>query len=183
MMKKVTGKKVNRHLIFLLLLLILSMLSCSSGAEKSDREEEAGLQWLPYSQALVKSKVESIPTLIYFYSDHCGWCRKLENETFNNQEITKMMNQSFSLVKVNSDSSEAVMKNENGEEVTERALSSKIYQVRGNPTVWFLSEDNQRIASLPGFIEVDVFKHILSYIKDGHYKEITFQEYMEKQNA
>lgn len=181
-MKKVTGKKANHLLMFLLPLLILSLLACSSVAEESATEEEAGLQWLPYSQALVKSKVENIPTLIYFYSDHCGWCRKLENETFSNQEIRQTMNQSFSLVKVNSDSSEVVMKNENGEKVTEKQLSDQVYQVRGNPTVWFLSEDNQRIASLPGFIEADVFKNILSYIKDSFYKEVTFQEYLAKQN-
>ena len=148
-------------------------------AEQAETEDDI-LNWLPYNQGLVKSKVENIPALIYFYSDNCGWCRKLENETFTNQNVKDIMNQYFSLIRVDSNSNEWIVEKE--EKITEKQLSEQVYQVRGNPTIWFLSQNNEPIASLPGFIEAEIFINILNYIKDGHYKEITFQEYMEIQN-
>lgn len=136
------------------------------------------LRWLSYDQALTKSKIENIPTLIYFYSDNCGWCRKLENETFTSQQVKELMNSDFAIVKINSHSSKTVIGGE--EEMTERQLSQDIYRVRANPTIWFLTSNEKRIASLPGFVSAEDFINVLNYIKDGYYRDYTFQEYMDK---
>ncbi len=176
-MKKYIKSKFLLYLIMFSIMFVFANMTIF--AEQKETEDDF-LNWLPYNQGLVKSKVENIPILIYFYSDNCGWCRKLENETFGYQNIKEIMNQHFSLVMINSDSSESVM--ENGENITEKQLSEQVYQVRGNPTIWFLSQENERIAFLSGFIEADVFINVLNYIKDGHYKELTWQEYMEMQN-
>jgi len=180
-MKKFVERK-NLHCLFLFLVLfVLGFTSLADTFSKEDGNQAIdNIHWLSYKQALTKSKVENIPTLLYFYSDNCGWCRRFENETFTNQEVQELMNGNFAMARINSDSGEAIV--ENGEKITERQLSVQVYQVRGNPTTWFLSKDNERIASLPGFVEADVFIHVLRYIKDAYYKEVTFQEYMEKQN-
>ncbi len=178
-MKKYVDSKILRYLFLISALFIFSFSNWAIFAEEKETDNDI-LKWLPYNQGLVKSKVENIPTLIYFYSDNCGWCRKLENETFTNQNIKEIMSNYFSIIRINSNSIEAVI--ENGEEITEKELSNTVYQVRGNPTIWFLSQDNERIAPLPGFVEADVFINILNYIKDDYYKEVTFQEYMGIQN-
>ncbi len=177
-MTKNVKDKILYFLIFISILLIFSLSSWAiHGGEAKEATEDELLNWLPYDQALTKSKVENIPTLIYFYSDNCGWCRKLENETFTNEKIREIIKNYFSIVRINSSSNEFVT--QNGEEITEKQLSEDVYQVRGNPTIWFLSQENERIASLPGFIEAGVFIDVLQYIKDEHYKEYTFPEYME----
>jgi len=180
-MKKFVERK-NLHYLFLFLVLFVFGFTSLADTFSEEGENQALdiINWLPYEQALTKSNVEKIPTLIYFYSDNCGWCRRFENETLTNQEVQELMNGNFAMARINSDSGEPIV--ENGEKITERQLSGQVYQVRGNPTTWFLSKDNERIASLPGFVEADVFIHVLRYIKDAHYKELTFQEYMENQN-
>ena len=134
-------------------------------------------QWLTYDKALTKSKVENIPTLIYFYSDNCGWCRKMETETFANKEIQELLNNSFALVKINGNSNKTVQVED--EKLTERQLATEAYRVNAFPTIWFLNSGNERIANLPGYVQPDVFLQILVYIKDDFYKKYTFQEYME----
>lgn len=175
-MQRISLRK-RLHYLLIFAVYFLCICSISILAIETDAEDNQ-LKWLSYSQGLTKSKVEDIPALIYFYSDNCGYCRKIENETFSNEEITRIMNQDFSLIKINSNSADIVLVN--GEEITERALSSTVYQVRGNPTVWFLDEGNKKIAPLPGFVEQDIFKNVLIYIKDNYYKEYSFPEYMEK---
>lgn len=164
-------------LFFLLTLFLYGFMSCADNSNNKESSNNSILNWLPYDQALAKSKIENIPTLIYFYSDQCGWCKKLENETFNDQKVWDLMSQKFSIVKINSNSTRFVI--ENGKKMTEKQLSEQIYQVKGNPTVWFLADDHKRIASLPGYVKSDVFVNVLNYIKDGYYKNITFQKYME----
>jgi thioredoxin-related protein len=175
----------RKNLYYLFLLFVLFFFSFTGLAitfsEEIGNQDHDILNWLSYDQALVKSNVEDIPILIYFYSENCGWCRKLEDETFTNQQVQELMSQYFSIVRINSSSNELIV--HNGEKITERQLSEQIYQVRGNPTTWFLSKDRERIAPLSGFVEADVFVHILRYIKDARYKEYTFPEYMEKQNT
>ena len=58
-------------------------------------------------------------------------------------------------------------------------LTAEVYQVRGFPTIWFLDSNNERIANLPWFVPTEMFLPILTYVRDGMYKEYTFQEYME----
>lgn len=146
-------------------------------ANSGSTQTEEVLNWQPYDKALAKSESDSIPTLIYFYSDDCGWCRKLEAETLANKEIMELLNKDFALVKINGNSNDSVLVGE--EKMTESRLTAEVYQVRGFPTIWFLDSNNERIANLPGFVPTEMFLPILTYVRDGMYKEYTFQEYME----
>jgi|LDZU01.1.fsa_nt_gi thioredoxin-related protein len=183
------GKRSAYNLLLfitiLIVLIITSVSGFTAGLSQSKQDiPDVELKWFNYNQGLTKSKVENNPILIYFYSDNCSYCRKLETETFANKEIAEIMNKYFALIKINSDSSNIVL--ENGKKISERALSREVYQVRGYPTVWFLGKNKDRIASLPGFIEPVVFKNILenvlAYIEGSHYKEVSFPEYYKKRN-
>ena len=168
----------------ILLLFIITLLTCSFvGLAAASPGEEANqnhdiLKWLSYDQALTKSKIENIPTLIYFYSDNCGWCRKLEDETFKNQEVKELMNRDFAIVKINSNSSNVVVSDKG--KSTEKQLSQEFYQVRANPTIWFLNSNEERIAPLPGYAPAEDFISVLHYIRGGYYRDYTFPEYIEE---
>jgi len=175
----------NRYKCFLLLFIITLLIYgfAGSAAVFSGKEEEQNnniLKWLSYDQALKKSKIEDIPTLIYFYADNCGWCRKLEDETFKNQEVKQLMNRDFAIVKINSNSSNVVV-SDNGK-ISEKQLSQELYQVRANPTIWFLTSNKERIAPLPGYAPAEDFINVLHFIRGGYYREFTFPEYMEEFN-
>lgn len=171
----------NRHFLLNIIFLIIAVFFIISftGQILAQTETEEVLNWQPYDQALIKSEVENIPTIIYFYSDDCGWCRKLEEETFGNKEVIELLNKGFAMVKVNGNSNETVLVGE--EKMTESRLSTEVFQVRGFPTIWFLSSNNDRIANLPGYVPTDMFLPILVYVRDGIYKELTFQEYMDQE--
>jgi thioredoxin-related protein len=181
-MSKLIEKKIKYLQIFIVLVFMLVYSFSCMAVELSENENYQNgkdLNWLSFDQALTKSKIENIPTLIYFYSDNCEWCRRLEDETFKNQEVKELMNGDFAIVKINSNSSNVV--SDKGE-ITEKQLSQEFYQVRANPTIWFLSSNEERIAPLPGYAPAEDFISVLHYIRDGYYRDYTFPEYMEEFN-
>jgi thioredoxin-related protein len=178
------GKRLERKekaylYLFFILLLTFGLLSYCYCYRPLSVYAQDNLSWLLYEQALTKSRVENIPTLLYFYTDNCGWCRKMEQETFTSKEIKELLGENFSLARINGNSNNMVVVD--GKKMTERQLSTVIYQVRGYPTIWFLASDSQKIASLPGYISSQEFLPVLLYIRDGFYKEYTFLEYMKLQ--
>ena len=172
-------KKTELILFLTLIILIFTILHSVNNNDMFlvQAQDNPQPQWLPYDKALTKSKVENIPTLLYFYSDNCGWCRKMETETFANKEIQELLESSFALVKINGNSNKTVQVGDN--KISERQLATEAYRVNAFPTIWFLNSGNERIANLPGYVESDVFLPILVYIRDDYYKKYTFQEYME----
>lgn len=178
--KTLLKRKKTELILFLILIgLIFTVLHSANYNDTlfAKAQDDPHTQWLSYDKALTKSKVENIPTLLYFYSDNCGWCRKMETETFAHKEVQKLFINSFSLVKINGNSNKTVHL-EDGR-LTERQLATETYRVNAFPTIWFLNSGNERIANLPGYVQSDVFLSILVYIRDEYYKQYTFQEYME----
>ncbi|MDD3656502.1 MAG: thioredoxin fold domain-containing protein [Atribacterota bacterium] len=172
-------KKADLYLFLILIIFFFTLLNLSNYSDKFVVQAHNNLNWLSYEQALTRSRVEDIPAIIYFYSDDCGWCRKMEQETFATKEVQDLLNKNFTMAKINGKSNEQVLIG--GEKKTEKWLSTAIYQVTGFPSIWFLNSGNGRIANLPGFVPPDVFLDVLIYIKDGFYKEHTFPQYMELQ--
>ena len=171
-------RKMGLYVPVLFIALFFVLISCSNNQAQSTKTvKKEEFTWLSYDQALTKSGVENVPTLLYFYSDNCSWCRKMEKENFNNKEVQDILIEKFASVRVNSNSSNAVIIGE--QKITERQLSTELYNVTGLPTIWFLDSENQRIANLPGFVPTDTFLDILHYIGEGYYKEHTFPEYLE----
>ena len=179
-MKKFLKNRYRCFLLFFIITLLIYGFSGSAAVSSGEEAEQDNdiLKWLSYDQALTKSKIENIPTLIYFYSDNCGWCRKLEDETFKNQEVKELMNRDFAIVKINSNSSNIVVSDKG--EITEKQLSQDFYQVRANPTIWFLNSNEERIAPLPGYAPAEDFISVLHYIRGGYYRDYTFPEYIEE---
>lgn len=177
-MMSLNRKRIDIYIFMLLAALFFILLGCSNNqAQSNETEKEVKFTWLPYDQALTKSVVENVPTLLYFYSDNCSWCRKMEKENFDNKEVQEILIEKFTSVRVNSNSSNAVLIGE--QKITERQLTAELYNVTGLPTIWFLDNENQRIANLPGFVPTDTFLDILQYIGEGYYREYTFPEYLE----
>jgi thioredoxin-related protein len=59
------------------------------------------LKWYGFDEGLAKAKKENKFLLVDFYTDWCGWCKKMDSETYANKNIIKLLNKDFVLVKLN----------------------------------------------------------------------------------
>jgi len=181
---KIFSSKIDKIIVLAILLILIFFIGLRPYFRTNQQNVEAieeikplVLNWLSYNEGLTLAEKENKYVLINFYTDWCGYCKKMDKETYSKEEVKKILNENFVVVKVNAESDNKVI--ENGEEITERELA-KLYQVSGYPTTWFLESNHNRVAPLPGYVTTEQFIPVLNYIGEGWYKSISFQEYLGK---
>jgi len=181
---KIFSTRRNKIMVLVILLVIISFFGLKSyfkideqNAEAVEETKPLALNWLSYTEGLALAKKENKYVLIYFYTDECSWCKKMEKETFSDEEVKKILSGKFIAIKINARSENKVI--ENGKEISERKVAI-LYQVSGYPTTWFLESNRSRVAPLPGYVATEQFIPVLNYIGEGWHKSISFKEYMEK---
>lgn len=127
----------------------------------------AQLEWHPYLQGMELGKVQQKKIFIFFYADWCGYCHKMEEETFADPETSSYLKQNFVLIKVNSDKA--------------KDLASE-YSVKGLPTSWFISPAGKKITRMPGYRPPEFFLPALKFINTEAYKKMSFKEFLSQKS-
>ena len=94
------------------------------------------------------------PVMVDFYTDWCGWCKKMDSDTYENSAVDELT-RSFICVKINAE--------------TDPGTAGK-YKVRSYPTILFLDSKGNVISTLNGYRPPDNFAMCLEDIlkKSGH---------------
>jgi len=137
------------------------------------------LIWHKYDEGLAKAEKEKKHILVAFYTTWCGWCRRMDKFTYTDEEIKKVLNQSYVAIKVNAQSKGKIKVEE--KEISERELARE-FSVRSYPTTWFLKYAGERIAPYYGYADAQTLLNVLNYIKDDLYDKISFDEYLKNQD-
>lgn len=185
---------MKRSFIYLIVLALLLLIkpydilsSQTPSEEKKDQKTEESnpgskktpnVKWYQYDEGLAKAKKEKKHMMVHFYTTSCGWCKKMDRDTFGNEDVKEVLNESYVPIKVNGQSARKVKLD--GEEVTERQLAG-MYRVRAYPITWFLKQSGERIAPRMGYAGPEEFVYILNWVKDDLYEKISFQEFVKQE--
>lgn len=117
---------------------IAGVVLLAGGAEASER-----LDWLEdYPLAMEEAILTRRPVLVTFYTDWCGWCRKLEMTTLRDPQVTEIARHLVT-VRVN------------GEE--EPGLA-QLFRVQGYPTTVLLSRRGRELGRVRGYHPPETFR-------------------------
>jgi thiol:disulfide interchange protein len=89
-----------------------------------------------YSSGLALAKKEGKMQMLYFYTDWCGWCQKMEKETFADRELAGFMDK-FVPVKINGDRDKQALKK---------------FAISGYPTLVFTDLEGNVVEKVVGFL-------------------------------
>ncbi len=140
------------------------------GEKKSLGSTETGdgaVQWLRYDEGLAKAKKEDKHIFVNFTTSWCGWCRKMDAETFAKEEVIGMLNEHFVPVEVDGESKREL--NIDGYKISEKNLTKYEFGVRAFPSFWFLKSDGSKLAVIRGYRNPEFMMEAFEYVKDRKY--------------
>ncbi|PIE70083.1 MAG: thioredoxin [Deltaproteobacteria bacterium] len=149
---------IRKHYITWLTLIAAGLICAAPAIGES-------ISWTPYDTAEKLAETSGKVRFLYFYTDHCGYCRKIEAETFADAGVAAYINDHFVPIKINAG------KNRN--------LAASFF-VRGVPATWVIPDKSKPIKLPGGYIPPDRLMPILKYFGTGSYKTMTFNAF---QNA
>lgn len=141
---------------------------------KSSHNEGEKINWYSFTEGIAKAKKENKYVFIDFYTDWCGYCKKLDKETYSNEKVYKYMNDKFVPIKVNAESDEKVIFD--GKPITKAELA-RSFSVASYPSMFFMETEKKSIGQLPGFVSAKDFLTIASYVGSNAFKTKSIDEY------
>ena len=150
------------------------------GKAVGEREAHSNVEWRKFGEGLDEADNQEKKILVDVYTDWCGWCKRMDKSTYTDAAVLEYLDEKFIPVKMNAESRERA--EYFGDEYSYRQIASG-FKVTGYPTTLFLDSDGKHITTVPGYMKPGQFLAVLRYIGEEHYKDKSFQEFREEQEA
>ena len=113
------------------------------------------IQWMKFEEAIAANAKDPKMIFVDVYADWCGWCKKMDKETFTDTKVVAHLNQNFYAVKLNAE--DVKRKFEFMGKTYSEAEMAAAMRVRSYPNFVIIEPKLQNIAQLPGFRPADAF--------------------------
>lgn len=148
---------------------------------------EEDIVWYTWEEAAKLSETAPKKVFIDLYTDWCGWCKKMDKETFKDPEVIKYLNDNFYAVKFNAEQKGAIVFNDKTFEYIKsgrRGVHQLAYALLdgrlGYPAFVTLDETFARIWISPGYKKPNELIKELTFAKEEKYMEMSFDEFLVK---
>jgi thioredoxin-related protein len=143
------------------------------------------VRWYTIQEAEKLSQQSFRPIFIDTFTDWCGWCKKMDQETFSNSVIADILNSRFYPVKFDAEGKESIIFF--GKTFVNDGKAGKAHQLAvallngqlSYPTVVFFIKqgDKFQVQPVPGFRQPKEMEMLLSYFADKAYETQKWEDY------
>ncbi len=171
-----------KKIIFISIMAMASVVAMSQSVVSS---EKSAVKWYTIQEAEKLSSQTPKPIFIDTYTDWCGWCKKMDRETFTNSVISDILNNKFYPVKFNAEGKDDITfmgktfvndgKSGNAHQLAVALLNGQL----SYPTVVILTQQAGKlgVSPVPGFKEPKDMEVLLSFFADKSYEKQSWEEF------
>lgn len=129
------------------------------------KKDSGSVEWKMWEEVEKNSESQKKLIMVYLYTDWCGWCRKLETETFSDEKVISRLNAGFNSVKVNPEKKADYLYN--GITMNYRVFTDKIShgKLKKYPLLVFIDPTTKKTYFQDGFISADEFYDLLDKVR------------------
>ena len=163
---------------FTIAILILLLFPVTISAQK--------VEWMSWEEALALSESDAEPKKIFVdvYTDWCGWCKKMDKDTFQNEAVAAYMKENFYMVKMDAEGKDPIDFQgktfkyvPSGRRGYHELAAALLQGKMSYPTVVFLDEKLNMLSPVPGYQKAKPFLKIAKYFGDNIYKDKDWKSY------
>ena len=164
----------------LLFIALFALIGMSAIAQES-------IQWMSIEEAEARCIKEPKMIFIDVYTDWCGWCKRMDRDTFSNPVIAKYMNEHFYAVKLNAETSDTITfqgkqyvgyVREDGRNGSHRLARTLLNGRMSYPSYVIMNEEMQTLQVIGGYQKVQVFEPMIHFFGDGAYKVMNSNDFL-----
>ncbi len=142
------------------------------------------INWMTWDEAIKANEKTGKKIFIDFYTDWCGWCKRMDASTFSDAEVAKYINENFYPVKFDAEQKEDIVfqgttfKFQKGGRRGAHGLAVELLNGRlGYPSYVYLTPNYERILISPGYKPVPDMKKELKFVNEEHYTTTSWDAY------
>ena len=142
------------------------------------------VNWLSFEEAISLNKENPKPILIDVYTDWCGWCKKMDRDTYSNKTIVKTINDNFYAVKLDGEEKKDIFFKgqtfkfqENGRKGYHQLAAALLNGKLSYPATVFMNKKEELLQNIPGYHQKENFEVILAFFMNENYRTYKWQDF------
>jgi thioredoxin-related protein len=142
------------------------------------------VKWYSIEEAAALAQASPRPIFVDAYTDWCGWCKRLDKDTFSHPVIAEILNSKFYAVKFNAESKDPVafqgrtFINDGKMGPTHQLAYALLQGKLSYPTVAFLTAKSELITPVPGYRGAKDFEPMLEYFGGTSWQKQSYEEFL-----
>lgn len=164
--------------------ILFTIIICIVYNSRIDAQSTEKVQWYTIEEAEALAKKNPKKIMIDVYTNWCGWCKKMDSETFTHPVIADIINKSFYAVKLNAESKGNITFNgytykyvsQGGRgyhELSAGLLNGKL----SFPSIAYMNEKLELLGAIPGYYTPADIEPLLDYIAEDKFLVQSLDEY------
>jgi thioredoxin-related protein len=166
-------------------LLIAALAICTIGTtiawkKATPAAETTAVKWMTWDEMQAAQKKKPKKIIVDVYTDWCGWCKKMDANTFQHPKISKYMSDNFYCVKFNAETKDDITFKGTKYASEGRYHSFANFLMQGKmsfPTTLYMDEKLDLLTAVPGYLDPETAEKVFSYYGTNSYKSTPWEQY------